>query len=149
MDAALDHARLVWRELGFEPDTAGFTTWVARAIAVGDDEPAATGDAAHLRVSREGDWLEVDGTRHSLATRRPLRRILVALAEARCARGGTVLAVTELLRVGWPGEDPLPDAGANRVYVAVSTLRRLGLGTRLQHRDGGYRLDPEVPCTFD
>ena len=31
------------------------------------------------------------------------------------------------MEAGWPGEPVLPDSGANRVYVAVATLRKLGL----------------------
>jgi hypothetical protein len=38
----------------------------------------------------------------------------------------------------------LPEAGASRVYVAVATLRRMGLSA-LVRIDDGYRLDPSVP----
>jgi hypothetical protein len=33
--------------------------------------------------------------------------------------------------------------------VTISTLRKLGLGEVLQRWDGGYRLDPAVPCHFE
>jgi hypothetical protein len=100
-------------------------------------------------LGRDGEWLETpNGMRHALGTRRPLRRLLVALAEARRDRAGAALTVEEMLQAGWPGEDPLPEAGHNRVYVAVSTLRKLGLGELLQRWDGGYRLDPDVQCQF-
>jgi hypothetical protein len=73
----------------------------------------------------------------------------VALAEAHRDRAGAALTVDELVHVGWPGENPIPRAGTNRVYVAISTLRGLGLGPLLQRWDNGYRLDPTVPCRFE
>ena len=36
------------------------------------------------------------------------------------------------------------DAGISRVYVALNTLRKLGLKGVLVSRDGGYLLDPKV-----
>jgi hypothetical protein len=53
--------------------------------------------------------------------------------------------VPELLEAGWPGERVLPDAGANRVYVALATLRKMGLKEVLKSNDSGYFLDPAVP----
>ena len=38
----------------------------------------------------------------------------------------------------------MPEAGTERVYTAVATLRRLGLRKLLLQRDDGYLLDPEV-----
>jgi hypothetical protein len=152
MAEALDRAWQMWRLLGFAPDTAGFAAWLARAIAIGPDAepvPAVDADRSRIVVGRDGEWIEANGIRHRLASRRPLRRLLFALAEARCARAGSALSVDELLDSGWPGEDPLPEAGSNRVYVAISTLRKLGLGSVLQRWDGGYRLDPAVPFRLE
>jgi hypothetical protein len=75
--------------------------------------------------------------------------VLVALAEAQTLRAGAALTVDDLLTAGWPGERPLPEAANNRVWVTISTLRKLGLGEVLQRWDGGYRLDPAVPCHFE
>jgi hypothetical protein len=72
--------------------------------------------------------------------------MLLALAEARRDRPGDAIDVEALLEAAWPGENPLPEAGINRVYVAISTLRKLGLSDVLQRWDGGYRLDPNVQC---
>ncbi len=102
-----------------------------------------------IRLGRDAEWLEApNGMRHALGARRTLRRLLLALAESRRTRAGAALTVDELLQAGWPGEDPLPEAGQNRVYVAISTLRKLGLGEHLQRWDGGYRFDPAVACQF-
>ena len=72
-------------------------------------------------------------------------QILGALGAARRERPGQTLSVEALLGAGWPGETVLSEAGASRVYVAVSTLRRMGLRDVLRRVDDGYLIDPEVP----
>jgi hypothetical protein len=71
-----------------------------------------------------------------------LRRIVLALADARTERRS--LSVRELVAVGWPGEQMSAEAGKNRVYVAITKLRRLGLDAVLVRTPLGYALDPEV-----
>jgi hypothetical protein len=151
MDAALQHAKEMWRLLEVEPDVAGFEAYIAHALAIDserlDDAPTRTPPG--IRLGPDAEWLETpNGMRHALGARRSLRRMLLALAEARRDHAGTTLSVDDLLEAGWPGEDPLVEAGSNRVYVAISTLRKLGLGELLQRWDGGYRLDPVVPFQF-
>ena len=63
---------------------------------------------------------------------------------ARLESPSTPLTVDDLLAAGWPGERVLRDAGASRVYVALGTLRKLGLRDVIISRDGGYYLDPRV-----
>jgi hypothetical protein len=152
MTVLLAQAQNLWRLLDFLPDAAGFSAWVARAVGAGlagrlaASRPPST---ARILLGRDAEWVQgPGGVRHELGARRPLRRLLLALAEARCHRPGAPVTVDELLRAGWPGESPLPEAGRNRVYVAVSALRNLGLGALLQRWDTGYRLDPGVPCQF-
>lgn len=79
-----------------------------------------------------------DGAAIDLSTRAPLRRLVVALAEARGA-----LTLDELVQHGWPGEKLVGTTGPDRAYAAISTLRKLGL--RVLRRDDGYLLDPAVP----
>jgi hypothetical protein len=156
MDATLGQAQKMWRLLGFEPDTEAFRRWAAGVIAA---EPQRLADAPadapqrrepHIVLGQDGEWLATpNGMRHSLGRRRPLRRLLLALVHAHRSRAGASLTVDELLEAGWPGEQPLPEAGSNRVWVAISTLRKLGLGETLQRWDGGYRLDPSVPCLIE
>ena len=50
----------------------------------------------------------------------------------------------ELLAAGWPGENPSHEAGLNRVYVALSSLRKMGLRELLHSGDDGYQLEPRV-----
>jgi hypothetical protein len=73
---------------------------------------------------------------------------LIALAEARRDAPGDSLSWEQLLRVGWPEENPKVEAGKNRVYVTVAQLRSLGLRTVLMSTDAGYMLDPSVPISF-
>ena len=99
--------------------------------------PAPTRAVLHLdpgaRAFRVGDQPSVDLTR-----RAALRHIVTALVEAR----GKPLGADDLLAIGWPGEKVVGDAGGNRVRVAISTLRRLGLASVLLTSDAGYFLDP-------
>src|SRR5262249_11660369 len=74
-----------------------------------------------------------------------VRLIWQRLAQHRVEAAGEALPLDTLLGAGWPGERVLPQAGASRVYVALGTLRRLGLRGVLVSRDGGYLLDPKVP----
>ncbi|MHB8876894.1 MAG: ATP-binding protein, partial [Myxococcaceae bacterium] len=102
--------------------------------------------AAALVVAADGAWFShPDGARADLCRYRALRRILARLAEQRLGAPGEGLTVQALLEVGWPGERVIPRAGANRVYVAVATLRKLGLKELLLSRGGRYLLDPRVP----
>ena len=54
------------------------------------------------------------------------------------------MSVQELLEAGWPGERPVAQAGANRVYVELNRLRRLGLRELLVKTADGYALAPET-----
>lgn len=112
--------------------------FVARLEAPEDGDPAwpvwVRGDGQGLRTT-QGDWVEL-GRRPSLAA------ILQALAEGHRRDPDGAFTGPELLAIGWPGEKVLPEAGQARVYVALSTLRKLGLGDRLESGDRGYRLSP-------
>lgn len=99
-----------------------------------------------LRIGRGAYWFEVEGVgRVELATRAPLRRVLAFMAERRAAAPGSPASTHELAAAGWPGERVQAEAAQDRVYTAVGTLRKLGLGGVLARRDGGYVLDPAVP----
>jgi hypothetical protein len=129
MDEALDRARRMWQLLGFEPDVAGFRRLAVEALSIEPQRMTGGLQApgpARVVIRKGGEWLETpNGARHALGRRGPLRRVLLAR------------------------ERPLPEAGNNRVWVTISTLRKLGLGDVLQRWDGGYRLDPSVPCHIE
>jgi len=114
-----------------------------KPIADGTGETHAVPEDA-LVISDDGRWFQPPGAgRVLLMRRRSLRLVLRRLLEERLIRPGSALSVDDLLEAGWPGERVLPHAGAARVYVAVSTLRKLGLREFLVSRDDGYLLDPD------
>jgi predicted ATPase len=93
-------------------------------------------DAGRYRPPR-GEWQDLQ--QHPV-----LRRILFALVEHRRERPGVGLALDAIQRAAWPGERIRPDAAANRIYVAVSKLRRRGLRDHLRSQDDGYALAPDL-----
>jgi hypothetical protein len=76
----------------------------------------------------------------SLTRRKAVRGVLRALVAARLARPGIPVSVEALVAAGWPGEKILPAAGAERVYAAIATLRRLGLRGFIAQQADGYLL---------
>jgi len=91
-----------------------------------------------LRVAADGTWFQRGAERVRVLPHRTAVRLLAALAKAR--RDGRMLDTTALVEVGWPGERLLPKAGAARVYVALSTLRKLGLRDAIERSMKGFRL---------
>jgi predicted ATPase len=98
-----------------------------------------------LTVSEDASnvWLPTTA-RVSLEKRKPVRLLLLRLIQEHAKKPGSPLTVDDLLAAGWPGERVIRDAGASRVYVALGTLRKLGLRDVILSRDGGYLLDPQV-----
>lgn len=104
--------------------------------AAGRGSVTVTADASHVRTPR--------GETFSLEKRRSVRLVLRRLVDGRRETPAKPLTVDELLAAGWPGERVLREAGASRVYVALGTLRKLGLRDVIVSRDGGYFIDPRV-----
>lgn len=82
------------------------------------------------------------GARVGLERRRPLARIAERLAGERLERPGHALPSAALREAGWPGERLQAAAGAHRVRVAISTLRKLGLP--IVTGEDGWALAPTV-----
>lgn len=126
-----------WKRLGAQPDLGHHESLVADLLA--------TSTERSLRVGEGAAYFEIGGgPRVSLARRAPLRRVLAALVEARRLTPDRPLSTGELMLAGWPGERILADAGASRVYVALSTLRRMGLCDVIERFEDGYRIAPSV-----
>lgn len=131
--------------IGVRPDPAGLVARVGRLL--GGLETERSDARPVLRVAARGQWLERGrGPRVDLSRKRVVGRTAVVLAQARLDAPGRTLGVPELAAQCWPGERILPAAAANRVYVAVSGLRRAGVGPDLEREPGGYRIAPAVPC---
>lgn len=109
-------------------------------------ERAPSGAAGGWSVGGGAYWFEASaGSRIELGRRPSLRRILAHLVDLRLTEPGRAATVVELVAVGWPGENPRAESGAERVYTAIRTLRAFGLKELLIQRDGGYVLEPSVP----
>jgi serine/threonine protein kinase len=121
-----------------------------RALLTGAPAVAGPEPAGALRLEDEGRVVHLpDGEVLDLSKRtapRLILRRLVAHHRARLSRG---LSWEELAEAGWPGERMSPDSARGRVYVAVYTLRRLGLDDALLRRDDGYLLDPRLRVAED
>jgi hypothetical protein len=103
------------------------------------------GDAA-LVVGSEGRWFKMAGRAPiHLLRQRAMRLILDRLVQKRLEGDGAGLSVADIFHAGWPDENIKPHSMQNRVYVALSKLRKLGLNDLLLSRDDGYLLDPLVP----
>jgi predicted ATPase len=131
-------------------DESGVTDDVRVAVrvlrqALGAGDLAAPAGAALVVGDEAREVRAPSGATLSLAQRKAPRLVLLRLIEERERAPGKPLSVDDLLAAGWPGERVLADAGASRVYVALGTLRRLGLRNVLLSRDGGYLLDPRIP----
>jgi predicted ATPase len=81
----------------------------------------------------------------TLEARLQLRRLVVALGDHRMSAPGSVLTEADLLAAGWPGEKMAAAAAQNRVKVALSTLRKLGMRDVIVHQADGWMLDPSLP----
>jgi DNA-binding winged helix-turn-helix (wHTH) protein len=103
-----------------------------------DLEHASSPDAHRLRIAGDGAWFALASVRQNLRTRQALKRLLLSLAGAHSA--GRKLSVDELFEAGWPGERVRRESAARRVYVAIATLRKLGLRDHIERHSEGYAL---------
>jgi hypothetical protein len=102
----------------------------------------SAGLAPTLRVSRGCQIVSATGRpAFLLRGRESLRWILEALVRSRRVRG--TVTVDELFDAGWPGTGVglTPATRAQRVYAAISRLRRMGLQGIITTSDEGYVLD--------
>lgn len=99
--------------------------------------PDATG-ADQVRMGRDGSWAQVGGRRIDLTTRPSLMRVFKALI-TRWDQGQRAPAgPLELFEAGWPGETAAESSARARVYVAISTLRKMGLRRVIIRQGSGY-----------
>ncbi|MCA9628028.1 MAG: hypothetical protein KC766_10190 [Myxococcales bacterium] len=95
-------------------------------------------------VARDGSWFRPPGGEQvPLGRRKALGAILAALAEARA--NGLGCSRAQLIEAGWPGERILEAAATQRLRVALSTLRKLGLESLIRTLEDGYALGSDVP----
>lgn len=115
-----------------------------------DSEADGTMGVRNLRVGDGSAWFALDEQEPvDLSRRRIVRSLFAALFKARLEEPTRPVSVQQLVDAAWPGQKFVGDSGANRVYVAIASLRSLGLGEILQTRTGGYLLDPRVPICVE
>ena len=150
-DAAAEHQKRAEAVLAEERrrsdvghgDVRWATLQLGRAL---DRERRPPADAvATLTVGERGDWFETStGARAVLESRAALRNLLASLVEQHATAPGSSLSREDLYRAAWPGDRAHPEAASNRLHVALSTLRKLGLRGILRRSAEGYYLDPAV-----
>ncbi|MFT6395876.1 MAG: putative ATPase [Bradymonadia bacterium] len=97
-----------------------------------------------LRVAEGSVELVLPGGESvSLESRPVLARLLETLVSAALAQSGSV-SVETLVRSGWPDQRAVNSAAVNRLHVALSTLRKLGLKPYLQRVEDAYQLAEEL-----
>lgn len=118
------------------------------------DEPEVAGDVAGaapeaLVVASTGNWFRPpEGEVVGIERRGALRLLMQELSMRRRDVPGSASAVDDLFAVGWPGQKAMPRSAASRVYVAMSTLRGLGLRNVLRRQSDGYLIDPAIPIVI-
>ncbi len=98
-----------------------------------------------LSVGPDVRWFTPpNGERVELLRRQALRLMLRELIARHASNSTAAMTIADLFAAGWPGEKIADNSAANRVYVSISRLRKLGLGDRIQSRDDGFLLDPRL-----
>ncbi len=130
---------------GLPAEASSFDVRLALAALDRLGRAAEPARAPGLRVEANGAAFELADERFSLAKHRTLGRIMLALVEKRLSAPGDALPWQAVFEAGWPQDRAHSEAARNRVKVAVSTLRSLGLRDLVLHDGTGYLLDPETP----
>lgn len=105
-----------------------------------DAEDQAPLRVRELRVAESGSWFRTGERRVPCAQRPVMRRILLALVQARLKTPGRSLGRDELLRHGWESERMLESSARRRLEVMISRIRALGIDDALETTDDGYRI---------
>ncbi|MBL8683080.1 MAG: FHA domain-containing protein [Myxococcales bacterium] len=151
LEATLDRARAAMA--AGEPED--IERWIADSarneLAPTNVAPAteAASDGPAFVFAESGKWFSLpSGERVSLHRRDVLARVLGALVRARIDHPGRVVRAEQLIEHAWAGERFIEGSGENRLHVALSNLRQLGLRPAITRIEDGYRIDPEVAARF-
>lgn len=150
-------ARVAPERRGGDGHGLPFATWLAlrRFVrALDDGSRRALLEAAYQLDAPPGPTLLLDPERRAVRapdgtwidlSRRDKPFALLEVLAAPSWTASRTFAVGALVERVWAGEKVLPDAGANRVYVAMAALRKQrSLRDLIQSEGEGYRLAPEL-----
>ena len=102
-----------------------------------------------LLIHKKGMWFQLaEEEQVDLSRRRSLRMMMLKFADHRQKHPGQGLSTFDLFEAGWPDESIAVEASINRVYVAIRTLRKLGLQDDLVTGESGYFLDPQIALVW-
>ena len=126
-----EHAKLVsaWK-------SAAFSKWPNEMMRL---FPTPT-----LVVASDFSWFRAPGFERANIGHRPyLHRMFMLLVNNKLSR---VVGVNtnDLIAYCWPGQILIHNSGANRVYVGISHLKRLGLAEWIEVNEQGYSLSSVV-----
>lgn len=122
---------------------------LAAALCARDPRSRVNGVSHGLEVAESGRWFRAPGGDVvRLGGRKAPSLVLARLARLRVDAPGTAASLADVLDAGWPDHDGQLTSRESRVYTALWTLRRLGLGPFLTSRDDGVLIDPAVPLTI-
>lgn len=94
-------------------------------------------------------WVQV-GTAPivDLSRRRVPQRLLQRLIEAHRHSPGQSVTTEQLLQAVWPQDKAKRSSLENRLWAAVSKLRKAGFDRVIERAEGGYRIPPDVIVLF-
>ena len=103
-------------------------------------------DSAALRFDRRDGKFWPPGAEEEvdLGRRLPLKRLVLALIDLRAKGRDLTLSKKQLVAACWPKEKLEPATAANRLRVAVWTLRRAGFQDSIATKGGAYSLHPSI-----
>ncbi len=111
-----------------------------------DPRPLAT---RVLRVHERGDWFRWDdGPEVAVRSGSPAARTLAVLAREAVHAPGTTVSVDLLLTRVWPEQALVGRSGRNRLYVALTSLRKAGLAEAIERCGCAYRVPRTVAVTI-
>jgi hypothetical protein len=113
--------------------------WARTLLALLD----RVGDAGpRVEISRDGKWLRTSvGPTLSLRRKAVLAALLARLAEELVSAPGRSISKQALKSAAWGSEKMTESAASNRLHVALTRLRGLGLERALIFDEVGWRLD--------
>ncbi|MEO1271798.1 MAG: helix-turn-helix domain-containing protein, partial [Myxococcota bacterium] len=118
------------------PEKARCETW-AKALDPDQSNLVAFEGTALFRIPG-GAW-------HDLSRQETLKRVAWAIVHTAYVNRDTLLSSDELIAHGWPDDtNTMHDAAINRLYQALSRLRRKGFKGLITAVDGGYRLTQDI-----
>ncbi|MBX2800369.1 MAG: hypothetical protein KTR31_22005 [Myxococcales bacterium] len=119
----------------------------AQLLAVAADDSAQ--QRVTLRVGPQLTWVQTtDAPPLDLRRRRVPRRLLARLLTAHSESPGTAVSGVELMQAAWPNDRAKPSSLKNRLWAALSKLRKQGLGRAIESVQNGYRIPPEMHVTY-